>query len=80
MNGDYKSFLSFPEPSQTSSQEFRGSKFLSTAHSETPFGLRPHSVSERETLSYPDCRPTFGLINRFSEDIDIVVYRDDLGF
>ena len=45
-----------PELSQTSSAESRRSKILSTARPETPFGLRPHCVSGRETFSYPDCR------------------------
>ena len=42
--------------------EFRGSKILSTARPETPFGLRSHCVSGHETFSYPDCRKSFILI------------------
>ena len=91
MNGDYKSFFSLTEPERRNvfeesairlntlpgyvEKDFWVCLVLDTLYSKLPDGRANLLFKGGTSLS-----KAFGLINRFSEDIDLVVYRDHLGF
>ncbi len=92
MNGDYKSFLSLPEQQNRQDVFEAAAGRLDTLPSYVEKDFWVCLVLDTLYNNLPDGHPNllfkggtslskaFGLINRFSEDIDLVVYRDDLGF
>ena len=92
MNGDYKSFLSLPEQQDRRDVFEAAAGRLDTLASYVEKDFWVCLVLDTLYNKLPDEHPNllfkggtslskaFGLINRFSEDIDLVVYRDDLGF
>lgn len=91
MNGDYASFLSLPAQDRRDvceaaarrlntlpsyvEKDFWGCLVLDLLFNLLPDGHPKLLFKDGTSLS-----KTFGLINRFSEDIDLVVFRDGLGF
>ena len=91
MNKTFKSFLDLPE--EDKKEAFvRAAKRLNTEHEYAEKDFWVCLVLDALYNGLPDGHPkllfkggtslskAFGLVHRFSEDIDIVVYRDDLGF
>ena len=91
MNGDFESFLSFSEHDRRDVFEAAASRlgtlpgyvekdFWVCLVLDVPFNRRPDGPPNLLFKGGSSLSKALGLIERFSEDIDLVVFRDGLGF